>query len=188
MGLWFWATREEERSVDASVLMQIEQLRQASVARLREKHRELFGEEARSRHREQLFRRIAWRLQALSEGDLSERARKRAQEIARDADLRTVAPSDFLAFQSGRVQTVASGGRSCKQDRRLPLPGTVLHRKFQGRDILVEVLGEGFRYQNRHYRSLSAIANEVTGTRWNGLAFFGLIPSSRKGGKDHSRA
>jgi DUF2924 family protein len=172
--------------VEASVLMEIETLRRANVAYLREKHRELFGEEARSRHREQLFRQIAWRLQALSEGDLSERARKRAQEIARDADLRTVAPPDFLAFESGRVQTVA--GRSRKQDRRLPIPGTVLHRKFRGRDILVEVLGEGFRYEKRHYRSLSAIANEVTGTRWNGLAFFGLIPSRRKGQKDHSRA
>jgi hypothetical protein len=87
--------------------MEIETLRRASVAYLREKHRELFGEEARSRHREQLFRQIAWRLQALSEGDLSERARKRAHEIVRDADLRTVAPPDFLAFESGRVQTVA---------------------------------------------------------------------------------
>ena len=170
-----------------SVLMEIETLRRASVASLREKHRELFGEEARSRYREQLFRRIAWRLQALSEGDLSERARKRAQEIAGDADLRRLAPADFLAFELGHIQTVASGGRSCKQDRRLPLPGTVLHRKFRGRDILVEVLGEGFRYQNRHYRSLSAIANEVTGTRWNGIAFFGLIPNRRKGEKDHSR-
>ena len=134
MGLWLCATREEKRTVDAPVVTEIEQLRRASAARLREKHRELFGEEARSRHREHLFRQIAWRLQALSEGDLSERARKRADEIARDADLRTVAPPDFLAFESGRVQTVAAG-RSCKQDRRLPLSGTVLHRKFRGRDI-----------------------------------------------------
>src|SRR5438270_9405298 len=156
MGLWFCATREEKRTVDAPVVTEIEQLRRASAARLREKHRELFGEEARSRHREHLFRQIAWRLQALSEGDLSERARKRAHEIARDADLRTVAPRDFLALDPGHIQTVASAGRSCKQDRRLPIPGTVLHRKFQGRDILVEVLGEGFRYENRHFRSLSA--------------------------------
>jgi hypothetical protein len=47
----------------------------------------VFQEETRSRHREHLFRRIAWRLQALAEGDLSERARGRAREIARDADL-----------------------------------------------------------------------------------------------------
>lgn len=171
----------------ASVWIEIEQLRRASVADLREKHRELFGEEARSRHREQLFRQIAWRLQALAEGDLSERARRRAQEIARDADLRTIAPPNFLICESGPVQTAAAG-RSCKQDRRLPLAGTVLHRQFRGRDILVEVLSEGFRYQNRHYRSLSAIANEVTGTRWNGLAFFGLITKPRRKQKDRARA
>jgi|SRR5437588_11629659 len=172
--------------MDATVLIEIEQLRRAGMAQLREKHRELFGEEAKSRHREQLFRQIAWRLQALAEGDLSERARERAREIARDADLRRIAPRDFLACESGRVQTVALG-RSCQRDRRLPLPGRVLHRQFRGRDILVEVLGDGFRFEDRHYRSLSAIANEVTGTRWNGLAFFGLIPNTRKGNRDRNR-
>ena len=64
----------------------------------------------------------------------------------------------------------------------------MLHRKFKGQDVLVEVLGEGFCYENRHYHSLSAIANEVTGTRWNGLAFFGLIPMSGKGRKGRSHA
>jgi len=68
--------------------MEIEKLRRASLASLREKYREVFEEDTRSRHREHLFRRIAWRLQALAEGDLSERARGRAQQIARDADLR----------------------------------------------------------------------------------------------------
>ena len=65
--------------------------------------------------------------------------------------------------------------------RRLPLPGTLLSRKWKGRTILVEVLAKGFRYENQHYPSLSAIAVEVTGTRWNGLAFFGLTrPAGRE--------
>jgi hypothetical protein len=50
----------------------------------------------------------------------------------------------------------------------------LLSRKWKGRTILVEVLARGFRYENRLYPSLSAIAVAVTGTRWNGLAFFGL--------------
>ena len=78
--------------MDNAVLMEIEKLRRASLASLREKFREVFQEEARTRHREHLFRRIAWRLQALAEGDLTERARARANEIAQDADLRKVAP------------------------------------------------------------------------------------------------
>src|ERR1017187_4946761 len=59
--------------MDTAVLMEIENLRRASLAALREKYREVFREETRVRHREHLFRRIAWRLQALAEGDLSRR-------------------------------------------------------------------------------------------------------------------
>jgi hypothetical protein len=160
--------------VDAAVLMEIESLRRANIANLREKYRKVFGEETRCRHREHLFRRIAWRLQALSEGDLSERARGRAQQIAQDADLRMVAPRDFFTVGGESIQTTGGHRNGRQQDRRLPLPGTVLSRKWKGRTILVEVLAKGFRYENRQYTSLSAIAVAVTGTRWNGLAFFGL--------------
>jgi hypothetical protein len=57
-------------------------------ALLRARFEELFGEESRSSNHAHLFRRIAWRLQANAEGDLSERARKRALELAEDAGLR----------------------------------------------------------------------------------------------------
>src|ERR1700722_19167231 len=107
-----------------------------SLAALREKYREVFQEETRSRHREHLFRRIAWRLQALAEGDLAERARTRAQRIARDADLRTVGPPDFLIVGGEHVRT-AHGNRR-EADSRLPLPGALLSRKWKGRSILVE--------------------------------------------------
>jgi Protein of unknown function (DUF2924) len=74
--------------MDASTLREIEALREAPLSRLREKHRELFGEEPRSKHKDQLFRRMAWRLQALAEGGLSQRALQRADVIANEADLR----------------------------------------------------------------------------------------------------
>lgn len=60
----------------------MESVRRANVARLREKYRDLIEEETRSLHREHLFSLIAWRLQARAEGGLSDRALKRAQEIA----------------------------------------------------------------------------------------------------------
>lgn len=160
--------------MDTAILMEIENLRRASLAGLRAKYREVFHEEPRSRHREHLFRQIAWRLQALVEGDLSERARGRAQQIAQDADLRMVAPRDFFTVAGESIRTVPGDRNQGKQDRRLPIPGTLLNRNWKGRNILVEVLAKGFRYETRHYSSLSAIALEVTGTRWNGLAFFGL--------------
>jgi len=160
--------------MDQSVLIEVEKLRRASLAALRQKYGEVFQEETRCRHRQHLFRRIAWRLQALAEGDLTQRARQRASQIARDADLRTVAPRDFLGVGSARVQTAPGDRAGRPHDSRLPLPGTLLTRQWKGRSILVEVLAKGFRYENRPYSSLSAIAVAVTGTRWNGLAFFGL--------------
>jgi hypothetical protein len=160
--------------VDNAVLMEIERLRRASLAGLRGKYREVFQEETRSRHREHLFRRIAWRLQALAEGDLSQRARDWAGEIARDADLRLIAPRDFFSVSGENVTTTTGDRNRRQQDSRLPLPGTLLTRKWKGRTLLVEVLKDGFRYESRRYSSLSAIATAVTGTRWNGLAFFGL--------------
>jgi Protein of unknown function (DUF2924) len=56
----------------------------------------------------------------------------------------------------------------------LPPPGTEIRRRFGNRDLVVKVLSKGFEYEQRRYRSLSAIAREITGTRWNGLLFFGL--------------
>jgi hypothetical protein len=167
--------------VDNAVLMEIESLRRATLAALREKYREVFQEETRSRHREHLFRRIAWRLQALAEGDLSERARGRAHEIARDADLRKIAPRDFFQVNGEAVRTTRGNRNRREQDSRLPLPGTLLSREWKDRTILVEVLAKGFRYESRPYSSLSAIAAAITGTRWNGLAFFGLTrPAGRQ--------
>jgi hypothetical protein len=167
--------------MDSAVLIEVEKLRRVSLAGLREKYQEVFQEQTRSHHREHLFRRIAWRLQALAEGDLSERARRRAHEIARDADLRMIAPREFLAAGSERVETVPG---DWNRDRRLPMAGTLLSRKWRGRTIVVEVLARGFRYDHKDYSSLSAIASAITGTRWNGVAFFGLTRPARKRRKE----
>lgn len=159
--------------MDAAVLKEIENLRRLTVGGLREKYLEVFGEESRSNHKDFLFRRIAWRLQAVAEGDLSERARRRALEIANDADLRIRAPKVRPAQDKSRVRTVVAaidGTRDC----RLPEPGTLLTREFKGQTFVVKVLADGFEYDGRSYRSLSAIACEIAGTRWNGYLFFGL--------------
>ena len=160
--------------MNTELLMQIENLRRASLRVLRDKYREVFEEEPRSRHREHLFRRPAWQMQALAERDLSQRARDRAQQIARDADLRMIAPPEFLNMGGRRLRPEASEAKRGADDYRLPRPGTILTRGWKGRTLLVEVLANGFRFENKQYASLSAIATAVTGTRWNGFAFFGL--------------
>ena len=166
------------------VRRQIEEVQRMTVRELHEKYREVFGEESRSNHRQFLIRRIAWRLQALAEGGLSERAHQRALEIANDADLRIRAPKNFLkpASEDEAERTVVSRLRGSK-DERLPMPGTELIREYKGQRVVVRVLYEGFEYNGQRYRSLSSIASEVTGVRWNGFLFFGL-----NGGKEGQHA
>ena len=132
------------------------------------------GEESESSNKQFLFRRIAWRLQAQVEGDLTERARRRASEIASDADLRTRAPKGFLPESTTSIASWVTDRSRLQRDWRLPAPGSLLTRRLDDRQIVVKVLEEGFEFESRRYRSLSAIAREVTGTRWNGLLFFGL--------------
>jgi hypothetical protein len=104
-----------------------------------------------------------------------------ALEIQRQLGiLRMVAPRGFFTVEGEAVRTTRGDGNRRPADRRLPLPGTLLNRKWKGRTLLVEVLSDGFRFENRRYASLSAVAVAVTGTRWNGLAFFGLTGKRRK--------
>jgi hypothetical protein len=157
-----------------TVVAAIEQLRSLNVIALRKKYQHLFGDQSRSSNKQYLFRRIAWRLQANAEGGLSERACHRAVQIADEADLRTRAPRGFLSAQVPAIATSTTGHAQSQRDARLPASGSLLTRRLNDRQIVVKVLAEGFEFESRHYRSLSAIAREVTGTRWNGLLFFGL--------------
>ena len=81
--------------MDEALAIEIESVRKLKTKALRARYEELFGEESRSSNHAHLFRRVAWRLQANAEGDLSERARKRALELAEDAALRLRAPRRF---------------------------------------------------------------------------------------------
>ena len=157
-----------------TVVAAIEQLRTLNVIALQKKYQQVFGDESRSSNRQYLFRRIAWRLQANAEGGLSERACHRAVQIADEADLRTRAPKGFLSAQVPASATSTIDHSQPQRDARLPASGSLLTRRLNDRQIVVKVLADGFEFESRHYRSLSAIAREVTGTRWNGLLFFGL--------------
>ena len=158
--------------MNPEVHREIEGLRSQKTKALKARYRELFGEESRSSNHAHLFRRIAWRLQALSEGDLSQRARDRARELAADVDLRLRPPRKFwpeLAEASADAES-----RRAQRDLRLPIPGTVLRRQYRGKTVCVKVLKEGFEYDGKQYASLSSIASFVTEMRWNGFSFFGL--------------
>jgi Protein of unknown function (DUF2924) len=152
---------------NAPIWREIDALRRQSVGQLRVKYLKVFGHDSRSNHKQFLVRRIAWRLQANTEGDLSERARERALALADEADLRIRTPEFFLKELSGAAARK-------QRDPRLPPPGTFIAREFHGQSVSVEVLENGFRYQERVYKSLSAVARHVTGVQWNGFLFFAL--------------
>ena len=143
-----------------------------TVDQLRTKYAEVFGEPCRSRHKQWLIKRIAWRMQANEEGDLSERARRRAAELANDADLRMTPPREpkATAGAEARTKTVSTNVRATST----LLPGTVLTRDYKGQTVRVTVLADGFECHGQRYKSLTAVAKAVTAKHWNGHHFFGL--------------
>jgi hypothetical protein len=155
---------------------QIDLLHGMTVAQLQAKYLEAFGEPTNGHNKAWLVKRIAWRLQALAEGTLSERARQRAEELANDADLRVTIPKAKPVPAAARTKTATV--RFADHDDRLPLPGTILSREYKGRTVHVRVLADGFEWEGEAYPSLSAVAKAITGSHVNGYHFFRL---TRKG-------
>src|SRR3982751_366205 len=102
-----------------TVAQQLAALSGMGVAALRQKYLEVFGEPSRSGNKDFLFKRIAWRIQSLAEGGLSERAKRRAEELARDSDVRTTLPRPAAASQGST--TVTRMAKLSTHDR-LPIP------------------------------------------------------------------
>jgi hypothetical protein len=150
--------------MDAETAAEIEAMRSLPVKELRRRYHELFGWETRSSNKPFLFRRIAWRLQVIAAGDITERVRKRALALANDADLKIRPDRSFRNYSIEQKP----------RDWRLPSAGTVLRREWEGQRIEVTVQEDDFEYQGRRYPSLSTIATKVTGVRWNGFVFFEL--------------
>jgi NodT family efflux transporter outer membrane factor (OMF) lipoprotein len=161
--------RETEKGMNAELHQQMHQLRHMTTAQLKLKYRELFGQASHSNHKHYLWRRVAWHIQALAEGGLSERARQYARAIASDADLRLCGPKKM-----GTQPAVRVANASRQPDPRVPAPGTQLIKLYKDETLTVTVLEDGYQYRERVYKSLSAIAREVTGTQWNGYLFFSL--------------
>lgn len=129
--------------------------------------------------------RLMASLNAIETMTLSELRALWAQNFGSPPELRSV---DLLRLMlSWRLQARAYGGLDAAMRKRLRRKtvadpgsaidleiGTVLKREWQGRAFTVEVVGEGFRWKDATYSSLSAVAKAITGTSWNGPRFFGL--------------
>jgi len=154
-----------------NIAKEVAALGRMTVKNLRSKHIEVFGERTRSGHKDYLDKRIACRMQANAHGDLSCRAKRRAEELANDADLRTTAPK---VNHDGHAAITTKSAVAFDHDPRLPMPGAILRRHYKDREIVVRVLPRGFEWEGEVYRTLSAVAKAITGMHWNGYHFFNL--------------
>jgi hypothetical protein len=137
------------------VLPRLAALQTATAAELKEQWRALFDKEPPPFNRAYLQSRLAYRIQELAYGGLKPETRARLEALGEQLD-------------GGNVIL-----RRIRADSR-PLPGTRLLREHDGVQHVVTVRVDDFEYEGRPYRSLSAIARHITGTRWNGWTFFGL--------------
>ena len=157
-------TTQQDRSRPTD-LRQLAALDKMSFAELKRKRKEMFGSDAPGYNRTFLIKRLSYRIQEEAYGGVSEDTRARLDQVL-DA-----AGYDEIARPS-QVQSATVDG-----DRMVP--GTTLVRFWKEQRHVVTVLEKGFEYRGKPYRSLSAIAKAISGTKWNGPAFFGL----RKKGK-----
>jgi Protein of unknown function (DUF2924) len=138
-----------------TVLAQLAALKDAPAPALKAKWRALFDMEPPPYNRRFLESRLAYRIQELAYGGLKSETVERLRALGKQYD--------------GKP-----GARPKVRTERLPIAGTRLIREWQGVEHCVTVRGDDFEYQGRPYKSLSAIAREITGVRWNGWVFFGL--------------
>ncbi len=149
-------SHDSEIDVDAELVA----LHEMRLAGLKAKWVEIFGAEPRSSSPEYLRRRLAWRVQELAHGGLSEAAKARLAELI--ARLPPLRPAN--------ARPTKRAGR----DPRLPPPGSVLRREHGGKVHEVAVLEDCFEYDGRRFDNLSRVAEAITGTHWNPYRFFRL--------------
>ena len=154
---------------------ELDRLEKMTVPELRRRHQELFGNFPRSNHRQFLLRQMAWKIQATREGGLPEDVRQYAIAIARNCPLRMRVAANVSRRAAGvPLDNAITTKLTSKHDSRLPLAGSLVIKEFKGVTHVVKVLDETFEYDGRRFGSLSAIAQEISGTKWNGYKFFGL--------------
>ena len=135
-----------------SVAARVAALPKTPTPELKQMWRELFDREPPGFSRNHLISRLSYRIQELAYGGLKPATRARLDALA-----------DALDPKAARKRVVNG-----------PVVGTWLVREFRGREYTVRVLADGFEWEGRPYKSLSAVARAITGTRWNGPLFFGF--------------
>jgi hypothetical protein len=139
---------------DVALETEIGRLPSLSLFELRNRWQTLFGLPApKSLRRTFLARAVAYQMQVEAYGGLSVATKRRLREIAN-------------AVRNGDANAIPGSSRI--------KPGTQMIRQWQNTTQTVTALAEGFEWNGQTYKSLSAVANAITGANWNGFAFFGI--------------
>ena len=141
-------------------------LKNAPTEELLKRYKELYGEDATGTHKTYLWRKIAYKLQEQKNGSLSAKAKGKLNALIEEFDPinnKALRPDKPMVSQQASVK-----------DKRLPIPGTVITKEYKNTNYQVKVLEKGFEYNGKIYKTLSAIAKEITGAHWNGYLFFNL--------------
>ena len=146
----------------SSITQQIRELQDMTVTDLAGRYEELFGQPPRVRNKAFLKRRVAWKVQELEFGGLSNEAKNRLDELIAQIDLPLGDPGPTRPR------------RAIRKDPKAPMVGTTLIRHWRNQELRVEVRDNGFEWNNTIYKSLTAVARAITGSSWNGRLFFGL--------------
>ena len=145
---------------NTQVLARLAALKDMTVRELKAEWAKLFSSDAPNNSRPFLEQRLAYRIQELTWGGPSKPVRQLLDALADEVEGKKVR-------------------RSVIADPRNPVIGTRLVREWDGAEHVITVLKDGFDWQGRRYKSLSSIARDITGTRWNGYRFFGLRENKR---------
>ena len=141
-------------------------LKNAPAEELLKRYKELYNEDATGTHKTYLWRKIAYKLQEQEHGSLSAKGKERLKALIEEFD-----PINNKALRPDKPMV---SQQAVVKDKRLPIPGTVLTKEYKGTNYQVKVLEKGFEYNAKIYKTLSAIAKEISSAHWNGYLFFNL--------------
>ena len=127
------------------------------------------GQKARSDNKVYLIRKIAYRLQELEYGGLSQKTQNRLKELIALYD-----PVNNKAIRPKVSVETQARTKTRGRDTRLPIPGTIITKDYRGKKHQVKILEKGFEYEGKIYKHLTAIADKITSAHWNGYNFFNL--------------
>ncbi len=155
----------------AEIDLKLDVLKQLSTEHIQEKYKELFGlKELPCDNKMYLLKRIAYKLQEQSLGGLSKKSKARLEEL--------ILRYDPVNNKALRPQVMSAGivvqSLPFLRDKRLPIPGTIIRKKYKNQELIVRVLENGFEYNGKKFKTLTAVAGEITGAHWSGYSFFGL--------------